>query len=110
MFAVKGWSVSETKPKAETAAQAPRTAGQDASVGQGKKRKRRPGRFEVTKDNVAEAWERFVERPSGSHKQVGDKPRKKQKHGHETKPKSDKNTDSPDAVVVDPAKVEDGHK
>jgi ribosomal RNA-processing protein 8 len=58
MFAVPGWSVSADTLKAEVAKEPSGATAKSA----GKKRKREAREPEVTVDNVAEVWERVIER------------------------------------------------
>lgn len=71
MFAVPGWSLSADKLKTETAASPAAAAGVVASITQPSRKRKRPNKCPsevVTRDNVADLWEKIIEHkePSSS--------------------------------------------
>ena len=68
MFAVPGWSVSSASLKRQTneTIDVEPEAGGKLKVRGSRKRRRTSGSSAVTKDNVAELWEKVIERKSGA--------------------------------------------
>ncbi|KAL8656294.1 MAG: hypothetical protein Q9226_002713 [Calogaya cf. arnoldii] len=89
MFAVPGWSISTSKPKLQLESRRKETTaivetnGQSAEEGRKpKKRKRDHGKIngtEVTKDNVADLWQKHIEGKSLARKSEDENPPKKKK-------------------------------